>query len=80
MNENIIIATSKIAQYGGAGSALVFGLSLEQLAALVGVAVAILGFLTNLYFQWRKDTREERFLEKYGRLGKTEPDSDKAPL
>lgn len=80
MNDNLIIGASKVAQYGGAGSAFIFGMSLEQFAALTGLLIALLGYFTNVYFQWRKDRREERFLQHNGKAAKVELDSETAKL
>jgi hypothetical protein len=81
MNDEIIIAGSKVAQYGGSAGALIFGLSLEQVAAIFGVVVALAGYGTNVYFQWRKDRREERFLRLKGMPADLDaPDTDKAGL
>lgn len=46
--------------YGGGSTAVVGGLTANEWLAIGGVVVAVLGFLTNLYFQHRRDLREER--------------------
>jgi heme exporter protein D len=48
------------ATYAGSGTALIGGLAANEWLAVVGVLIAVLGFLTNLYFQHRRDKREER--------------------
>lgn len=61
MNERldaIGLATAKAATYGGGASAFVFGLSASEFAAVVGAVVALLGWLTQLYFNRRRDRRE----------------------
>ncbi|RMV04170.1 hypothetical protein ALP19_01732 [Pseudomonas syringae pv. tomato] len=44
----------------GAATGVVGWLSQVNWIGIMGAAVAILGLLVNIYFQWRKDTREER--------------------
>lgn len=44
----------------GAGTAVVGGLSHNEVLAIIGAAVAVLGLLTNWYFQHRRDARERR--------------------
>jgi hypothetical protein len=46
--------------YAGGGTALVGGLTANEWLTVIGVLIAVLGFLTNLYFQHRRDKREER--------------------
>jgi MFS superfamily sulfate permease-like transporter len=38
-------------QYTGAGGAAFFGLTLNELGVLVGIVIAILGFLVNWYYK-----------------------------
>lgn len=45
--------TPSVATFGGAGSAVVFGLSANELAAFIGAAVAVLGLIVQIYFKWR---------------------------
>ena len=62
MNERldaIGLATAKAATYGGGASAFVFGLSASEFAAMVGAVVAVLGWLTQLYFNRKRDRREQ---------------------
>lgn len=41
------------ATYTGGSSAVIFGLSANEIAAFIGAAVAILSFLANLWFKWQ---------------------------
>lgn len=50
--------------YAGAGSALIGGLTLNELAAAVGIALGVLTYLTNLFFHIRRDRRAARIEEK----------------
>lgn len=62
MNERmdaIGLATAKAATYGGGASAFVFGLSASEFAAVIGAIVAVLGWLTQLYFNRKRDKREQ---------------------
>lgn len=44
----------------GGATALAGGLTANEIMAFVGVVLAGLGFLTNLWFQHRRDRREDR--------------------
>ncbi len=39
------------ATYGGAGSAVFFGLSANEFAAVGGLAIALIGLLVNIWFK-----------------------------
>lgn len=41
------------AQYLGGGTALVFGLSLNEWGVLVGIVIGVLGFIVNVYYKHR---------------------------
>lgn len=47
------------ATYTGGGTAVVGGLTANEWLTIAGVLIAVLGFFTNLYFQHRRDQREE---------------------
>lgn len=47
------------AQYLGSGAAVLFGLTLNEWAALVGILVGIGGFIVNTYYK-RESKRMER--------------------
>lgn len=51
------IAAGKTATYGGGVSAFVFGLSANEVAALGGLVVAIIGLCVQVYYNRRKDHR-----------------------
>lgn len=57
-----ISVSNKATIVGGGGAALSTFLH-SNLLGLIGVALAVLGFLTSLYFQKRRDLREQRLLE-----------------
>jgi hypothetical protein len=44
---------SSIATYTGGGSAVLFGLSANEFAAVIGAVVAVLGLLVNMWFRWQ---------------------------
>ena len=56
--DSVGVITGKAATYGGGASAFVFGLSASEFAAIVGATVAVLGFLTQLVFNRRRERRE----------------------
>ncbi len=43
-------------QYTGAGAAIAFGLTANEVAALGGLVIAIIGYVTNLYYK-RKNSK-----------------------
>lgn len=51
-------------QYTGAGTTVIFGLSLNELGVITGIIIGVLGFLTNWYYSHRafamKQARHER--------------------
>lgn len=53
------IAGGKAATYGGSASALFFGLSASEFAAIVGAVVAVTGLAVQWYFNRRRDRREQ---------------------
>ncbi|MFN4121259.1 holin [Acidovorax sp.] len=58
--ENAGIVASKVAAYGGAGGAVVAGLTLNELGVIVGIFVAVVGLVLGQIWSWRKDRRETR--------------------
>lgn len=50
-------------QYGGAGGALIFGLTANEFAAIAGVIIALAGFLVNWYYKHKADKRAEKELK-----------------
>lgn len=54
-------AASEVASkvtYTGAGTGLVGGIAKIDWVSWVGLAVAVGGLLTNIYFKWREDRRQ----------------------
>lgn len=49
--------TSPVA-YAANGALIIFGLSMSDFAALVGIALGIGTFALNWFFQYRRDARE----------------------
>ncbi|WP_017445817.1 holin [Gayadomonas joobiniege] len=56
------IAT-KTTYAASAATTIVAGLDFNELIMLLGMLIALAGYLTNLFFQWRKDKRESRVAE-----------------
>jgi hypothetical protein len=42
---------ASVATYGGAGSAIFFGLTANEFGALCGVAIGFIGLIANIYFK-----------------------------
>jgi hypothetical protein len=50
-----VVATkaSAVATYGGAGSAVFFGLSANEFGTLCGVVIGLIGLVANIYFKYQ---------------------------
>ncbi|WP_281915663.1 holin [Caldimonas thermodepolymerans] len=57
------IEGGKVATYGGGASAVLFGLTANELAALGGIVVGVLGLLVQWYYNRRRDRREQAEFE-----------------
>ena len=44
---------STVATYGGAGSAVFFGLSANEFGTLCGVVIGLIGLVANIYFKYQ---------------------------
>jgi hypothetical protein len=44
---------SSVATYGGAGTAVFFGLSANEFGALCGVVIGLIGLVANIYFKYQ---------------------------
>lgn len=53
------VLVGKTAAVGGGASAFLFGLSANEVAALGGLAVAIIGLCVQWYYNHRRDKREQ---------------------
>ena len=56
----------------GSLTAIVGGLTANEWLAIAGAVIAVLGFFTNLYFQDRRDRREQREHERRMQLMESE--------
>jgi hypothetical protein len=61
-------AASKVT-YTGAGTAILFGLTVNEVVALIGLIMGVLGFITNAYYKRRQMALLER-------LAQTNPNID----
>jgi hypothetical protein len=51
--EEVAAKTASVATYGGAGSAIFFGLSANEFGALCGVVIGFIGLVANIYFKYQ---------------------------
>lgn len=52
------LIAAKTATYGGGASAFVFGLTANELAAIGGLLVAVIGLCVQVYYNRKRDRRE----------------------
>lgn len=52
------LVVGKTATYGGSASAFLFGLSANEVAAVTGALVAVIGLCVQVYYNRRRDRRE----------------------
>lgn len=57
-HEIVGVTVGKIASVGGGTSALVFGLTANEVAALAGIAIGVLGLVIQWHYNRRRDRRE----------------------
>jgi hypothetical protein len=68
------VLVGKTAAYGGGASAFVFGLSANEVAALGGLLVAVIGLCVQWYYNHRRDRREQaESAERISNLRKADP-------
>lgn len=62
---------SSYATYGGSGSAIIFGMSANEFAALGGFAIALIGLCCNVFFQYKrhKVMTEQQHINELARQG-----------
>lgn len=51
MNENIVVKSATAATYGGSASAIIFGLSANEFAALGGLFIGIVGLIISTWYK-----------------------------
>lgn len=51
MNENIAIKSAMAATYGGSATAVIFGLSANEFAALGGLLIAFIGLIISTWYK-----------------------------
>lgn len=51
MNENIVIKSSTAATYGGSATAIIFGLTANEFAALGGLFIGFVGLLISTWYK-----------------------------
>jgi len=49
----IAAKAASVATYGGAGSAIFFGLTANEFGALCGVVIGFIGLVANIYFKYQ---------------------------
>ena len=54
------VAIGKTGAYGGGATAVIAGMTASEFAALAGIVIALLGWLTQIYFNRKRDRREQR--------------------
>lgn len=67
------ISVGNKATLAGGSAAAVSTFLHSNMGVLVGIALGVLGYITSLYFQWRRDRREQREFEKRMKKLQTQP-------
>ena len=57
--EQMMETTAQTMTYGGAGTAIVSGITLSQIGVVVGIAVGIVGLALQIWYTMRRDRREQ---------------------
>lgn len=60
-HDAIGLVAAKTATYGGGASAFIFGLNANEVAAIVGAVVAVVGLCVQIFYNRRKDRREAEY-------------------
>ena len=55
---------ASVATYGGAGSAIFFGLTANEFAAICGVVIGVIGLIANIYFKQKHLEIAKKSLEE----------------
>ena len=71
--ENVSISVGNKAAPAGGAAAAVSDLFHNNMGFWAGVAIGVLGWATSAFFQWRRDRREERLLNRQLDKLKTQP-------
>lgn len=58
--ESSAIKATYAGGHTAAGATMYFGFTLNELGVIVGIATSVAMFAVNVYFQWKRDQREER--------------------
>lgn len=81
--EAAIAGVAQKAAYGGGTTAVIGGLTANEIAAFGGLLIAVLGLLVQLYYKWKADRREERLsaaqLKHYARRDPDEHEELRGP-
>lgn len=51
MNENIVVKTATTATYGGSATAIIFGLTANEFAALGGLFIGVVGLAITTWYK-----------------------------
>ena len=51
--EEVAAKTASVATYGGAGSAVFFGLTANEFGAICGVVIGFVGLIANIWFKYQ---------------------------
>ena len=72
--QTVVQKVSAVSMYGGSGAAIIFGLTAQEFAALLGAAVAVIGLIVNVSLNWYYHHRRFQLdLERHRRkLGETD--------
>lgn len=55
----LISKSTGVASYAGGGLSVLFALTLTDVGIIIGIFTAIVTFIANMIYQWRRDRREQ---------------------
>jgi flagellar biosynthesis component FlhA len=60
VKESLVIQITEKTTYAAAASGFFFGLSVNDFGMILSLVIALATCVSSVYFQWRRDKREER--------------------
>lgn len=65
--DQVVMKGTSVTGHTSAAATAYFGLTLNEVGVIVGICTSLLMLIVNLYFQWRRDRREQQAADKLER-------------